>query len=217
MIAPSNTGRAQPVLAPRGDEDGGLPVAMGNDGKYPLITPDLAVASRQRRGGPGLIDEHSHSGLSAGCGAREARRAATSGRSCSAACTVSFSRQPASLEEAADRRRADRMRAAAEPVLQLGDGAMRRHCQQRLDPRDVIGELGPPPADLGASVPWPRQRCSSFTTQLGLSSNFAAVARRKAPASTARTSRSRRSSEYGRAIAGLPYPAASLNHSNHTL
>jgi hypothetical protein len=53
----------------------------------------------------------------------------------------------------------------------------------------------PPPAGSGSSVPFWCQRCTSLTTQLGLTSNVAAVARREAPASTARTIRSRRSIE----------------------
>jgi len=63
-----------------------------------------------------------------------------------------------------------------------------------VDLLGAVGELGAPAAArrLGSSVPLWRQRCSSLTTQLGLTSNFAAVARREAPASTARTIRCRR-------------------------
>jgi hypothetical protein len=46
-----------------------------------------------------------------------------------------------------------------------------------------------------------RQR---LITKLRLTSNLAAVARRDAPAATARTTRSRRSTEYGRAIHRWP-------------
>jgi hypothetical protein len=56
----------------------------------------------------------------------------------------------------------------------------------------------------GSSVPSARQRCISLTTKLTLTSNLAAAARRDSPASTARTMRARRSTEYGRAIHGWP-------------
>jgi len=45
-----------------------------------------------------------------------------------------------------------------------------------------------------------RQRCISLITKLGLTSYLAAAARRDAPASTARTTPSRKSTEQGRAI-----------------
>src|SRR5919106_2430227 len=44
----------------------------------------------------------------------------------------------------------------------------------------------------------------SLTAKLMLTSNLAAVARRDAPLSTARTTRSRKSTEYGRAIRRWP-------------
>jgi hypothetical protein len=75
-----------------------------------------------------------------------------------------------------------------------------------------------PPIGSACTVPRWRQRCISLTTKLMLTSNLAAVARRDAPFSTARTTRSRKSTEYGRAIrCWPPRPAASLNHNNHTL
>jgi hypothetical protein len=84
------------------------------------------------------------SGLNAGCCARQARlAAATSGRSCSAACAVFFSRQPTGDEETADRRRADLDAFGREPGLQFGDGNVRRRRQQRVDPLGVVSELGP--------------------------------------------------------------------------
>jgi hypothetical protein len=61
-----------------------------------------------------------------------------------------------------------------------------------------------PPIRSGCTVPRRRQRCSSLTTKLMLTSYLAAVARRDAPASTARTTRSRRPTEYGRAIHRWP-------------
>ena len=66
-----------------------------------------------------------------------------------------------------------------------------------------------PPMRSGCSVPSRRQRCISLITKLGLTSNLAAVARRDAPASTARTTRSRTSTEYGRAIHGWPPSSSS--------
>jgi hypothetical protein len=61
-----------------------------------------------------------------------------------------------------------------------------------------------PPYRSGATEPSRRQRCISLTTKLTLTSNLAAVARREAPASTARTTRLRRSPEYGRVIHRWP-------------
>jgi hypothetical protein len=61
-----------------------------------------------------------------------------------------------------------------------------------------------PPMRSGRSVPCQCQRCISLTTKLGLTSYLAAVARRDAPASTARTTRSRKSTEYGRVIHRWP-------------
>jgi hypothetical protein len=57
---------------------------------------------------------------------------------------------------------------------------------------------------LGLERARSRQRCISLTTKLMLTSNLAAAARRDSPASTARTTRSRRSTEYGRAIHRWP-------------
>jgi hypothetical protein len=89
----------------------------------------------------------SRSRLNSGCWARQApRAAATSGRSCSAAWAVFFSRQPASLEETADRRRADRDAVGRQPGLQLGDGDVGRRRQQRVDQVGMVGKLGRPAA-----------------------------------------------------------------------
>ena len=52
-----------------------------------------------------------------------------------------FSRQPAGLEEPADRRRADRDAIGRQPAPQFGDGAVRGGRQQRVDPFGVVGEL----------------------------------------------------------------------------
>jgi hypothetical protein len=89
----------------------------------------------------------SRCGFSPDCCARQARRAAaTSGRSRSAACAVFFSRQPAGLEKAADRRRADVDVVGRQPDLELGDGDVGRCGQQRLHPFGVVSELRPPAA-----------------------------------------------------------------------
>jgi hypothetical protein len=61
-----------------------------------------------------------------------------------------------------------------------------------------------PPYRSGATLPRRRQRCISLITKLTLTSNVAAVDRHEAPASTARTTRSRRSNEYGRVIDRWP-------------
>jgi hypothetical protein len=74
-------------------------------------------------------------GLRAGCCVRQARRAAaTSGRSCSAACCVFFSREPRSDQEAAERRAAHRDPRCRQPAAQLGDRQFRLGRQERLDP-----------------------------------------------------------------------------------
>jgi hypothetical protein len=57
-----------------------------------------------------------------------------------------------------------------------------------------------PPYRAGATVPSRRQRCISLITKLTLTAKLRAAARRASPASTARTTRSRRSIEYGRVI-----------------
>src|SRR5919106_4475325 len=61
-----------------------------------------------------------------------------------------------------------------------------------------------PPTRSACTVPRWCQRCISLTTKLMLTSNLAAVARRDAPPSTQRTTRSRKSTEYGRAIHRWP-------------
>jgi hypothetical protein len=61
-----------------------------------------------------------------------------------------------------------------------------------------------PPSRAGLSVPLSRQRRISLTTKLTLTSNLAAAFRRDCPASTVRTMRARRSTEYGLAIHGWP-------------
>lgn len=151
-------------------------------------------------------------GFSSGCCARQVRlAAATSGRSCSAAWAVFFSRQPAGGKEAADRGRADRDVLGRQPGLQLGDGEVRFGRQERRDPLGMVGELGalPAPDLVGLERAAWRQRCISLTTKLGLTSYWAAVAWREAPPSTARTTRSRRSIEYGRVIHRWPPQSSS--------
>jgi hypothetical protein len=56
------------------------------------------------------------------------------------------------------------------------------------------------PIRSGWIVPRWCQRCISLTTKLVLTSNLAAAAPRDAPPATARTTRARRSTEYGRAL-----------------
>jgi hypothetical protein len=102
----------------------------------------------------------SRSGLNSGCRARQARRAAaTSGRSCSAACWVFFSRQPGGGEEAANPGPAGRDPLIRQPVAQLGDREVRLGRQQRAQSLAVRRERGPFPApdpvrlDRAALVP----------------------------------------------------------------
>jgi hypothetical protein len=87
-------------------------------------------------------------------------------------------------------------------VAQLGDREVRLGRHQRAQALAVRRERGlfQPPIRSGWIVPRWCQRCISLTTKLMLTSNLAAAARRDAPSSTARTTRSRRSTEYGRAI-----------------
>ena len=47
-----------PVVAERGEEGRGLPVAVGDGGDDPLTAPGPAVAARHVGRGPGLVDEH---------------------------------------------------------------------------------------------------------------------------------------------------------------
>jgi hypothetical protein len=66
------------------------------------------------------------------------------------------------------------------------------------------GERRPPPSRSSATVPRCRQRWQSLITKLTLTSNLRAAARRNSPGSTARTTRSRKSTEYGRVIHRWP-------------
>jgi hypothetical protein len=84
----------------------------------------------------------SRAGLRAGCRARQARRAAaTSGRSCSAACCVFFSREPRSDQETAERRAAHRDPRGREPAAQLADREVRLGQKQRLHALRVRRQL----------------------------------------------------------------------------
>jgi hypothetical protein len=102
----------------------------------------------------------SRSGLNPGCWERQAARAAaTSGRSCSAACWVFFFRQPGGGEEAANPGPAGRDPFMRQPVAQLGDREVRLGRQQRAQSLAVRRERGPFPApdpvrlDRAALVP----------------------------------------------------------------
>jgi hypothetical protein len=76
-----------------------------------------------------------HCGLSAVWRSRQAARAAaTSGRSCSAACWVFFSRQAMGQEEAAERRAAGLDTTAGQADAELFDGQIRLGRQQRPHP-----------------------------------------------------------------------------------
>jgi hypothetical protein len=149
----------------------------------------------------------SRSGLKAGGRARQARRAAaTSGRSCSAACRVFFRVRPAAARNRLIAEGLTSIPAAASRVRSsalVRSGSAAKSACTRSACAASFARL-PPPIRSGASVPRRRQRCISLITKLGLTSNLAAVARRDAPPSTVRTTRSRRSTEYGRAIHGWP-------------
>ena len=86
--AVEDAGRGDPVVAQRGQEGGGLPVAVRHGSPRPAAAPLAAAVAPGHVGlGPGLVDEDQAFGLNAGCPCRQAARAvATSGRSCSAAC-----------------------------------------------------------------------------------------------------------------------------------
>jgi hypothetical protein len=91
-----------------------------------------------------------HSALSAACRSRQAARAAaTSGRSCSAACRVFFSRQPGGDEEATEPGAAHRDAVCGQPLPQLGDRQIRLRRQERAHPLAVRRER----RALGAADP----------------------------------------------------------------
>jgi hypothetical protein len=50
--------RGDPVATRRGEEGGGLPVAVRHGGHQPLPTPGPAMAARHVGGRPGLVDQH---------------------------------------------------------------------------------------------------------------------------------------------------------------
>ena len=123
------------------------------------------------------------------------RAAATSGRSCSAACAVFFSRQAMGQEEAAERRAAGLDTTAG----QGGCGALRwvrsgNSAASSAHTRSAwtsSRERFHPPYRSGATEPRRRQRCISLITKLTLTSNLAAVARRNPPALYLRAQRAR--------------------------
>jgi hypothetical protein len=121
------------------------------------------------------------------------------------------------LEETAERRAAGLDAAGGQAATQLLDGQVRRFDQHGDDPRGVGLERRAFPAAVPVwdHDPRRRQRCISLITKLTLTLNLAAVARRDAPPSTERTTRSRRSTEYGRVIHRWPpRPGDQLNHNN---
>jgi hypothetical protein len=109
-------------------------------------------------------------------------------------------------EKAAERRAAGLDAVRGEPAAQLVERevGMLDHQGNDRSAWAVSGERFQPPYRSGATLPQRCQRCISLTTKLTLTSNFAAVARQDAPASTERTTRSRSSTEYGRVIHRWP-------------
>ena len=150
----------------------------------------------------------SRSGLKSRWPSRQARRAAaTSGRSCSAACCVFFFASTPRRRGNGRRwtgsprspRPPSRLRSSA--IVRSGAAASRARTRSACA---VSVDRFQPPIRSGCTVPRHCQRCISLITKLMLTSNLAAAARRDAPPSTARTTRSRRSTEYGRAIHRRP-------------
>jgi hypothetical protein len=156
----------------------------------------------------------SRSGLSSDCWSRQtALAAATSGRSCSAACCVFFSRQAFGGEEPADRRRADVDRFGRQTAAQLGD------CEIRLAPQHGVHALGMARQDrtLPATVPLRLDGALSPPALHELDHEADAdlePARRRPPRQAGldrRTTRPRKSTEYGHVIHRWPpYPSSQL-------
>ena len=105
------------------------------------------------------------------------RAAATSGRSCSAAWRVFFSRQPVRDKKAPERRAARADAAGGEPGAQFLDGQVRQPATNASTCSAVAssGERYQPPYRSGVTLACRRQRCISLTTKLTLTSNLAAV------------------------------------------
>jgi hypothetical protein len=100
----------------------------------------------------------SRAAFKTGCRARQARRAAaTSGRSCSAACWVFFSSHATSGEKATDRGRADLDSVGRQPVAQFGERKVRLSRQERVHPLGVRGQL----RTLAAADPIGRERAAA--------------------------------------------------------
>jgi hypothetical protein len=141
------------------------------------------------------------------CSHRQRRRArATSGRCCSAACRLFFFEgEIMSSKKPPDRGAATRNA----PLAHRGDDLVQHqirllgnHSQQPL--RVLLQRRRAASARLcfGASCVTPALQ--PFTAELGLRLKLSAASRRDAPASTASTTRSRKSSEYGFGIAWDP-------------
>lgn len=138
------------------------------------------------------------------------RAAATSGRACSAACAVFFKTDAMPVEEPPDRRDRRRQPALAEPGADLLQRQIGRLGDQLQKPLAM-----PLDRRRTAIAALRHHACTSLTTKLGLTAKLDATRRTLSPASICRTTRSRRSTEYGRVIPHPPRCRPILHHPAH--
>ena len=197
-----------PVMTQRREEGARLPVAMGYGGHQALPAPGPAMAPGHGRRGPGFVDKHQ--ALGAPCRLPLAPRGPRPGDVRAVLLGgvpgLFFRVSPWFWRNRPSAERLVRTPLAARPPrrssrVRSGRAATRASTRSAWGTRR---ERFQPPYRSGATVPRRRPRCISLTTKLTLTSNLAALARQDAPASTERTTRARRSKEYGRAIHRWP-------------
>jgi hypothetical protein len=170
-------------------------MAVRDGADQALAALTAAAHSGHVGGGPGLVDEDEPGrGLSPSWLARHPLTRGVHVRAHLFGSVGGFFKTDAvSVEQAPDRRNRCRGAVFTKPVADLRQGEVRRLGHQL--PIAVPLKRRSPPCGRAATVPRCRQACASLTTKLGLTANMAATRRTLPPASTCRTTPSRRSIE----------------------
>ena len=132
-----------------------------------------------------------------------------SGRSCSVACAVFFTRDPASCEEPPYRAERDLGAVISQESLQLSQRDVRRRLVSVQDQPGM--RLDPHRTSIATLLLWRRRpcwfaSCCHRTALAALTPNRTAACRRDRPPAIAATTLSRRSTDNARAIhASLPH------------
>ena len=197
--AVDDAGRGDAVVAQRGEEGHGAPVAVRHLGAQRRAAAMPAVGARHVGLGPGLVDEDEAGRIDASLVALPPARAAAPRQADPARWRRRFflklipsrRRKRQSVSQATT---TPRLRSSASRACSVRSGFSDEPRQQPVPlARQHIGPLAA--HRLGAALPVARARCDHFTTLATLTSNSAATARQDCRRATDATTRSRRSRE----------------------